>query len=57
MLTAKRINEIRQSPGVPVWQRNYYEHVIRNEGDYGKIAEYIADNPRRWAEDTLHPKL
>jgi len=55
MLTAKRINEIRQSPGVPVWQRNYYEHVIRNEDDYGKIAEYIADNPRRWAEDALHP--
>ena len=55
MLTAKRINEIRQLPGVPVWQRNYYEHVIRNEADYGQIAEYIADNPRRWEEDTLHP--
>lgn len=55
MLTAKRINEIRQLPGVPVWQRNYYEHVIRNEVDYGQIAEYIVDNPRRWEEDTLHP--
>ena len=55
MLTAKRINEIRQLPGVPVWQRNYYEHVIRNEADYGQIAEYIADNPRRWEEDALHP--
>jgi len=55
MLTAKRINEIRQSPGVSVWQRNYYEHVIRNEDDYRKIAEYIADNPRRWEEDVLHP--
>ena len=51
----KRINEIRQLPGVSVWQRNYYEHVIRNEADYGQIAEYIADNPRRWEEDTLHP--
>lgn len=55
MLTAKRINIIRQLAGVPVWQRNYYEHVIRNEADYGKIAEYIADNPRRWEEDALHP--
>jgi REP element-mobilizing transposase RayT len=55
MLAAKRINEIRQSPGAPVWQRNYYEHVIRNEDDYRQIAEYIADNPRRWEEDTLHP--
>ena len=55
MNTAKRINAIRNTPGVPVWQRNYYEHVIRNEADYGQIAEYIADNPRRWEEDTLHP--
>jgi REP element-mobilizing transposase RayT len=53
----KRINEIRKSPGIPVWQRNYYEHVIRNEDDYRKIAEYIADNPRRWEEDTLHPDM
>ena len=51
----KRINEIRQLPGVPVWQRNYYEHVIRNEADYAQIAEYIADNPRRSEEDVLHP--
>lgn len=40
MLTAKHINEIRQLPGVPVWQCNYYEHVIRNEADYGQIAEH-----------------
>lgn len=51
----KRINEISQSPGVPVWQRSYYEHIIRDEADYARIAEYIADNPRRWAEDALHP--
>jgi len=49
------INAIRQSPGAPVWQRNYYEHIIRDDADYHRIAEYIADNPRRWAEDTLHP--
>ncbi len=51
----KRINEIRQSPGALLWQRNYYEHVIRNEADYAQIAGYIADNPRRWEVDTLHP--
>ncbi|MCR4299869.1 MAG: transposase [Gallionella sp.] len=38
-----------------LWQRNYYEHIIRNEDDYRGIAEYIGDNPRRWEEDTLHP--
>ena len=42
-------------PGVSIWQRNYYEHVIRNEVDYGQIAEYITNNPRRWEEDALHP--
>ena len=54
--SARRINEIRQTPGISVWQRNYYEHVIRNEADYTRIAEYIIDNPRRWSEDSLHPQ-
>lgn len=49
------INNNRKTPGALVWQRNYYEHIIRNEGDYTRIAEYMADNPRRWAEDSLHP--
>ena len=37
-----------------VWQRNYYEHIIRNEGAYLKIAECIQANPQRWEEDTYH---
>ena len=49
------INKIRQTPRHPVWQRNFYEHVIRNDADYNRIADYIATNPQRWAEDTLHP--
>ena len=49
------VNKIRQTPGTPVWQRNYYEHIIRNEADYNRIAEYVATNPRRWMEDSLHP--
>ena len=36
--------------GLPLWQRGYYEHVIRNETDYLSCREYIADNPARWAE-------
>ena len=35
-----------------IWQRNYYEHVIRNEDDYLKTWKYIDENPVRWAEDT-----
>lgn len=37
-----------------VWQRNYYEHIIRNEDDLRDIRAYIQYNPQRWAEDDLH---
>jgi putative transposase len=52
---AKRINERRDTPGVPVWQRNYYEHIVRNEQDLNTIRQYIHDNPARWAEDAENP--
>jgi REP element-mobilizing transposase RayT len=51
----KRINEMRNTPRFPVWQRNYYDHVIRDDADYNRIAEYIVSNPQRWIEDKLHP--
>ena len=54
-VVTKCINIHRDTPGMPVWQRNYYEHVILDDADYTRIAEYVADNPRRWAEDKLHP--
>jgi len=38
-----------------LWQRNYYEHVIRNEEELDAIRQYIADNPLRWAEDRENP--
>ena len=38
-----------------VWQRNYYEHIIRNSEDYARIAEYIQTNPSRWDEDRFNP--
>jgi len=50
-----RINAGRNTPGVPVWQRNYYEHVIRNRRELTSIRAYVADNPRRWHEDDEHP--
>lgn len=51
----KRINRLRTSPGVPVWQRNYYERIIRDDGEIHRIREYIAANPTHWAEDENHP--
>ncbi len=38
-----------------IWQRNYYEHVIRNENELKNIWDYIDTNPLRWQEDQLHP--
>jgi len=43
--TTKRINESQGTPGRKLWQRNYYEHVIRSENELGKIREYIINNP------------
>jgi putative transposase len=51
----KRINEIRMMPGVPVWQRDYYEHVIRNDVELNGIREYIINNPLNWALDKENP--
>ncbi len=36
---------------MPVWQRNYYEHVIRDDDDLNRIREYIINNPASWQED------
>lgn len=51
----KRINEIRGTPGNPLWQRNYYERIIRNERELDAIRRYIWDNPAHWAEDSENP--
>ncbi len=54
MQSAKYINILRKTPGTHVWQRNYYEHIIRSEKSYLKIAEYILNNPARWNEDEYY---
>lgn len=50
-----RINGLRNSPGVPVWQRNYYEHIVRNEDELNRIREYIINNPLQWQFDRENP--
>ena len=51
----KRINIDRHLPGVPVWQRNYFEHIIRGETSLGRIREYIVNNPQQWELDRENP--
>ena len=55
MNSAKQINDLRGTPGISVWQRNYYEHVIRDENSLNRIREYIATNPLRWQMDEENP--
>ena len=47
--SGRRVNELRGTPGVAVWQRGYYEHVVRNEEDLNRIRQYIEGNPVRWS--------
>ena len=47
----KRINILRNTPGVSVWQRNYYEHIIRDENELNKIRRYVINNPAQWSYD------
>jgi putative transposase len=39
----------------PIWQRNYYEHIIRNWKDLNRVRDYIRTNPARWDEDDENP--
>ncbi len=55
MNSAKRINQSRDNPGAPVWQRNYYERIIRDDRELNGIRQYIVDNPAKWEEDENHP--
>jgi REP element-mobilizing transposase RayT len=55
MNSAKQANLLRNGVSFPFWQRNYYEHVIRNETDLEEIREYIQNNPLKWPEDENHP--
>ena len=50
-----RINSLRQTAGVPLWQRNFFEHVVRNERELDAIRKYIVENPQRWPLDAENP--
>jgi putative transposase len=47
----KRTNELRRTSGLPLWQRNYYEHIIRDQMELDRIREYIRLNPVKWTPD------
>ena len=54
-VATRRINRRRGTPGTPVWQRNYYEHIVRGRRDLERIRRYIHTTPARWHRDRNHP--
>ncbi len=56
-VSTKRINAIRGTPGFPIWQRNYYERVLRNDEELNQVRQYIIDNPLRWEQDPENPAV
>jgi hypothetical protein len=50
-MSTKRINLQRDAPGEMIWQRNYHEHIIRDEDERLRIHRYILDNPSIWDID------
>ena len=50
-VSTKHINQLRNTPGVKIWQRNYWEHIIHNDDELNRIRQYIVDNPMKWETD------
>jgi putative transposase len=50
-VSTRRVNDLRSTPGATLWQRNYYDHVIRDDLSLRRTREYIARNPSLWRPD------
>ncbi len=50
----KQINDLMDKKGTKLFQRSYYDHVIRNRSDYDQVAKYIWENPINWENDELY---
>ncbi|MFH1090613.1 MAG: transposase, partial [Pseudomonadota bacterium] len=55
-ISTKRINQLREMPGAVLWQRNYYEHIVRDEMELNQVREYIINNPLKWDLDGENPQ-
>jgi REP element-mobilizing transposase RayT len=54
-ISAIHVNRLLMRAGRPLWQRNYFEHVIRDEDELNHLREYVANNPLQWALDLENP--
>ena len=53
--STKHINQYHNTPGTRIWQRNYYDHIIRDDPDLQRLRQYMQNNPMKWELDQLHP--
>jgi REP element-mobilizing transposase RayT len=56
-ISASQVNRLLSRTGQPVWQRNYYERVIRNDSELHGLRDYIIYNPLKWDEDTENREM
>jgi len=52
--SARKINQIYNKSGIPLWQPRFYDHIIRNNTDLNRIREYIKNNPNKWQNDDFY---
>jgi putative transposase len=49
--SSRRINENKNTPGIPVWQRGFHDRIIRSDKELNAIRDYIQTNPKRWEKN------
>ncbi len=54
-VSAREINQLRDTPSCPVWQRDFYDRINRNDRSLQRIRQYIVNNPQQWHEDVENP--
>ncbi len=54
-VTTKRVNQLRGTPGAPLWQRNFFDKIIWDERSLNHFRDYIEANPFQWALDEDNP--
>jgi REP element-mobilizing transposase RayT len=54
-VSTKEVNLLKGTPGARLWQRGFYEHIIRTERELARIREYITNNPAQWSLDRENP--
>ena len=47
-VVSRELNALRGTPGAPVWQERFYDHIVRDEADLERIRAYIEANPANW---------